>query len=1074
MGEKKRHNQSSNKSPGESGSSESEGSRDHSTTSSGSKGKCLHIKKAVDQSGIRKNTKTGAQLSPFTCSICTDGFKNTKGGQLMKCDDPWVCLKCGICCCGPKEKNHIEIHISKPRSDSHAIALGLKELIVMCFQCKTEIPSGHNKRIGTVVKSLEGTYLKHSQSISNEISHLANSIETDEINQEPDTSAFLASNSNDKIRKNPFLNMNLPKVGGLANLGNTCFFNSVLQCLAQTHGLVELLREMESSGERVTIPVKDSEPINAELDKGIGAISETLASVLLQVSGVENVGSGDRYSYGFVVNPKQLLFALIKKCPQFEGGDQHDAHELLRHLLDSVRMEDLRRYHRAILSHVGLSSKECPKEMDAEKKNQAKALNQQVCETITIRPDHLFKGQLVSRLVCQKCYHSSERLESFLDLSLPVTPEKPQPPSVIRRKNQIYGDTEHTSKLDDYRDEKKSRMDNYNKDVKTVLNEGSKRGNKSGKRNARFSNYRHESLINEDNQKSDDIIEDKDTPSVAEPSDDADIEDNEDGGCEEQEQRLDVLESGYSSEKQASTRTSPLTHSPGEDSDSVFAKRDHQKRSESGLGSSTVSIQELAVTIPDESPNVHSDIASPNSVKANASLDSQELSLDSLQNCCDNRNDDISIDNYSHILPSDNYNSNTLVCSWDCNTYQDTEKTYDFETDNVKSFLQNSNDSSSISVPNTPPEGGYNVSPSSQETNADSSSKESPESQQRVLFNESLNNSLKENKENETEERPVSRLEFHESVARSSPVDLADPAGIDSAVLNLQLEYYKNKNLSLNNYENIACESHQSFSNSKESDDDTLKNKEKCQILQNESDKGFVLVGNIVEKKYDSFEKTDNFKLTVGKKSPTSEEASGTHSTATLAPRYKCEEGGCSLQSCLSQFTTNEILTGNNEVGCDTCTAKQAKAGGGKENKVVYTTCTKQLLISSLPPIMIFHFKRFQMQMCSFRKITRHVFFPVVLDIAPFCSPQCRTKSVSPDQSQILYSLYAVVEHMGTLHGGHYVAYVKVRSKDAYDPTTKEPKPGKWYYISDSSVSLASEERVLKSQAYLLFYERFP
>lgn len=30
----------------------------------------------------------------------------------------------------------------------------------------------------------------------------------------------------------------------------------------------------------------------------------------------------------------------------------------------------------------------------------------------------------------------------------------------------------------------------------------------------------------------------------------------------------------------------------------------------------------------------------------------------------------------------------------------------------------------------------------------------------------------------------------------------------------------------------------------------------------------------------------------------------------------------------------------------------------------------------------------------------------------------------------------------------------------------------KWYHISDTSVSEATEERVLKSQAYILFYER--
>jgi hypothetical protein len=32
---------------------------------------------------------------------------------------------------------------------------------------------------------------------------------------------------------------------------------------------------------------------------------------------------------------------------------------------------------------------------------------------------------------------------------------------------------------------------------------------------------------------------------------------------------------------------------------------------------------------------------------------------------------------------------------------------------------------------------------------------------------------------------------------------------------------------------------------------------------------------------------------------------------------------------------------------------------------------------------------------------------------------------------------------------------------------------GKWFFVSDSRVSEVGEERVLRSQAYLLFYERF-
>lgn len=34
----------------------------------------------------------------------------------------------------------------------------------------------------------------------------------------------------------------------------------------------------------------------------------------------------------------------------------------------------------------------------------------------------------------------------------------------------------------------------------------------------------------------------------------------------------------------------------------------------------------------------------------------------------------------------------------------------------------------------------------------------------------------------------------------------------------------------------------------------------------------------------------------------------------TLAPRYQCDDGECSVQSCLNNFTWAELMTGNNKV----------------------------------------------------------------------------------------------------------------------------------------------------------------
>lgn len=212
--------------------------------------------------------------------------------------------------------------------------------------------------------------------------------------------------------------------------------------------------------------------------------------------------------------------------------------------------------------------------------------------------------------------------------------------------------------------------------------------------------------------------------------------------------------------------------------------------------------------------------------------------------------------------------------------------------------------------------------------------------------------------------------------------------------------------------------------------------------------------------------------------------------TTTISDRYQCEEGECSVLSCLNQFTACELMTGNNKVGCDRCTERY----GGPEKKIVYRNVTKQLLIYNPPAVLILHLKRFQV--CRFRsmKVSRHVAFATLLDLAPFLSKRSQNlPTIEPDQTKVLYSLYGVVEHSGSIHGGHYVAYVKVRApldENSYRwrflprfqaggrgtggvaPAKPEEPAGRWYYVSDSHVSEVAESKVLDAQAYLLFYER--
>ncbi|XP_039629891.1 ubiquitin carboxyl-terminal hydrolase 11 [Polypterus senegalus] len=149
------------------------------------------------------------------------------------------------------------------------------------------------------------------------------------------------------------------------------------------------------------------------------------------------------------------------------------------------------------------------------------------------------------------------------------------------------------------------------------------------------------------------------------------------------------------------------------------------------------------------------------------------------------------------------------------------------------------------------------------------------------------------------------------------------------------------------------------------------------------------------------------------------------------------------LQQCIELFTTVEVLEEENPWYCPTCKKHQL--------------ATKKLDLWSLPEVLIIHLKRFSYTKYAREKLDTIVEFPIRdLDFSRYLLK----KTVPQDEPPSRYDLIAVSNHYGGLRDGHYTTFA--RNKDS----------GQWYYFDDSKVTCTTEDRIVTSAAYVLFYQR--
>eukprot|EP00826_Nyctotherus_ovalis_P009049 TRINITY_DN12364_c0_g3_i1.p1 TRINITY_DN12364_c0_g3~~TRINITY_DN12364_c0_g3_i1.p1 ORF type:complete len:224 (+),score=33.96 TRINITY_DN12364_c0_g3_i1:449-1120(+) len=116
------------------------------------------------------------------------------------------------------------------------------------------------------------------------------------------------------------------------------------------------------------------------------------------------------------------------------------------------------------------------------------------------------------------------------------------------------------------------------------------------------------------------------------------------------------------------------------------------------------------------------------------------------------------------------------------------------------------------------------------------------------------------------------------------------------------------------------------------------------------------------------------------------------------------------------------------------------------------TTCIQQFYIKDIPKFLVLYLKRYDLFSNPVRKVKASILNEFDIDIGSFVISTEGKKNCK-------YELYAVVEHLGSLRVGHYLAYIK------------SPKTDKWFLADDSNVCGKNSEAVMECNGFLLFYK---